>query len=214
MKKYIVFAMLLGLVLATSVKAEENGRGSESGRPLFNSELKEKRDAFQEKMKENRDAFKQKMEGERKSFLDGLKKNREDFLNELKARKEEWRNANEERKGLFCEKAKEMVAERFEGAITQLEKLQTRVAEAIDKLEDGENTELAEDALELSKSKLADAKAKLAEVKALVPENCSEVTPETFEKIKLGAREAKDLLKESRESLRQAVKEIKALKEE
>ena len=109
-----------------------------------------------------------------------------------------------------------MVAKRFEMVITQLEKFQTKVGEIIDKLEaEGKDTTLATEALDLSKQKLTDAKAKLLEVKNLIPDDgCANMTSEIFGQIKQGAREAKDLLKESREALHQAVKEIRSLKGE
>ena len=192
MKKYVIFSLLVGMVLSFSpARAEEN-------------------DTF----KSRREEFKEEMKTKREAFISGLKKDRDAFLAELKAKKEEWKNTNRERRAEFCGKAKQMIGKRFETVMMQLERFQTKVEEIIDKLEaDGKDTTLAEEALALSKSKLAEAKVKLAEIKELVPETCADVTPETFEKIKLGARGAKDLLKESRENLHQAIKEIKALRE-
>ena len=186
-------------------KRQENQQGEKEKREDFREELKEKRETFREEMKTKREDFTKK-----------LKTERETFRSEIKTKKEEWKKAKNEKKRNFCEKAKEMISGKFEFAVTEVEKLQTRVSEAILKLQaNGKNTTLAQEALNLSKSKLADAKAKLLETKKLVPENgCENITPEIFEKIKLGAREAKDLLKESRESLRQAIQEIKNLKEE
>ena len=51
------------------------------------------------------------------------------------------------------------------------------------------------------------------EIKNLIPTTCENVTADVFEKVKIGARDAKDLLKESREALHQSVKEIRALKD-
>jgi hypothetical protein len=108
-----------------------------------------------------------------------------------------------------------MLATRFEMAVNNLEKIQNRVAEAIEELnDDGKDTEAASEFLNLSKEKLGDAKDKVAEIKALVPASGEEMTPEIFEKIKLLAREAKDLLKESREDLRRAIHELKELRGE
>lgn len=197
MKKYIGFIVLTGLVLSFSVasfaRAEDRGQ-----------------------RQEDRQAFRTQLQTERKAFVDDLKTKRGAFMTEVKAKKEEWKTARTEARVAFCEKAKEMITKRFEFAITQLEKHQTRVGEIIVQLNtDGKDTTLATESLNLSKQKLADAKTKLSEVKALIPEGgCTNMTSEIFGKIKLGAREAKDLLKESREALRQAVKEIKTLKGE
>ncbi len=148
-------------------------------------------------------------------FLTDIKKDRESFLTELKTKKEEWKTADTEKKKDFCEKAKEMVTKKFEVATTELEKSQTRIGIVIEKLKkEGKNTTLAQESLDLSKQKLAEAKTKLTEVRALIPTDCITITPEIFEKIKLGARVAKDLLKESKDSLHQAIKEIKNLRGE
>lgn len=211
MKKYLrLFAKLLvcfvvvGLMSgAFLVKAEDNG-GNNTGRPAFNSEMKDKREALRERI-----------QTERKTFRETLQTNREVFRREVQAKKEEFRLANGERKAKFCQAARNMIGQRFEVAVRNLERLQDRVGEVIEKLNaDGKDTALAEESLDLSKQKLDDAKTKIAEIKALVPENCESVTPEIFEQIKLLAREAKDLLKESRENLRQAIKEIKDLRGE
>jgi hypothetical protein len=224
MKKYksllgfmIVAGLMFSFSLATLVKAEDgDATNSNGGRPAFNKDLQEKRDAFRDDVKEKRDAFKAKMDTERKAFTDDLKTKRDAFMTDLKAKKEEWKNTRTDMKKQFCEKAREMMTKRFQFVITQLEKHQTKVSEIIDKLKaDGKNTSLATEALNLSKQKLADAKAKLAQIKALIPEGgCENMTSEIFEQIKLKAREAKDLLKESREALHQAVKELRSLKGE
>lgn len=148
-------------------------------------------------------------------FVPNIKNDRESFLAELKTKKEAWKAEKAEKKQEFCSNAKEMIGKRFETVIKQLEVFQTRVEDSIKKLEvEKKDTKLAKDALALSISKLKDAKIKLAEIKKLVPEICTDVTPETFEKIKIGAREAKNLLKESREYLHTAVAEIKILRNE
>jgi hypothetical protein len=218
MKKYIGFIALAGFMFSLSLgslaKAEDNG--TTNPRPDFNNTLGEKRDAFRDDMKARREAFVQSTAVERKAFVDDLKAKRDAFMVELKAKKEEWKEANKDKKVKFCQGAREMLENRFRMAITQLEKHQSKVGEVIAKLKaDLKDTSVAEAALSLSKQKLADAKAKLAEVKALVPEGgCENMTPEIFEKIKLGAREAKDLLKESREALHEAIKAVKDLREE
>ena len=196
MKKYIIFVMLAGLVLSSPLARAEDSEDSAS-------------------LKSRRADFKEETKTRRETFVSGLKENREAFMAELKTRKEAWKTTRSEMKLKFCEKVNEIITKRFSTVLTQLEKFQTRVSEIIEKLKaDGKDTTLAQEALGLSKSKLADAKAKLLEIKGLVPDNCTKITPEIFAKIKLGAREAKDLLKESRESLHQAVEEIKNLKDD
>lgn len=217
MKKYIVLFMIVGLVFCfgSRVLAKEGADDDVTTHDL-NDDTKRESPTLPslggtKEMKEKRDIFRAEMKTKREDFVNKLKTERDAFKTELKTKREEFKKSTEEMKRNFCEKAKEMVAKRFEVAITMLEKIQTRVGEVLAKLKaDGKDTTSAEEALELSKSKLASAKIKLQEVKALVPEGgCANMTPEVFEKIKLGAREAKDLLKESRESLREAIKEIK-----
>lgn len=196
MRKYIIFVMLAGLVLSSPLARAEDSEDSAS-------------------LKSRRADFKEETKTRRETFVSGLKENREAFMAELKTRKEAWKTTRSEMKLKFCEKVNEIITKRFSTVLTQLEKFQTRVADKIEELKDAEeDTTLATAALNLSKSKLADAKAKLLEIKGLVPDNCTKITPEIFAKIKLGAREAKDLLKESRESLHQAVEEIKNLKDD
>ena len=210
LKLFVVFAVI-GLMLSTSIVQAENSGSSDvknSGPGkvrLFNGELKENREAFREKIKT-----------ERKAFTDDLKAKRVAFMAEVKAKKDEWRAAKTDAKKRFCEAANNMVTRKFEMAISQLEKFQTRVGEIIAELEaDDKNTTLATESLNLSKQKLEEAKTKLADLKELIPEGgCENMTSEIFGNIKLGAREAKDLLKESREALHQTIKEIKSLREE
>src|SRR3989344_4839580 len=193
MKRYFMFVVIVGLMFSFSLaKAEDSNT------------LKDRREAFREEMKASREAF-----------LSGLKKDREAFLAELKTKKEEWRTIRLEKKLEFCDRVKEIITKRFATVLAQMERFQTKAGEIIAKLEvDGKNTTLAQEALDLSKSKLADAKAKLLDIKGLVPDDCKDMTPETFAQIKLGARVATDLLKESREDLHQAIQEIKNLRVE
>ncbi len=216
MKKYIGFILASSLIFSFSLVLAEEGSRVKSDRPVFNSTLKTERDVFRGELETRREAFREKMQTERKAFMDKLKTDREAFMAELKAKKEEWKSANSERKKEFWNKAKDMVNRRFEMAINNLTKVQERVGEVIDKLKaDGKDTTDATEALNLSKQKLRDAKEKLAEIKALLPATTGEtITPEIWEKIKLLAREAKDLLKESKEALHDAIKAIKSLKGE
>ncbi len=155
------------------------------------------------------------MRTERKTFFDGLRTDREKFLAELKAKKEEWKLANTERKTRFCRAAGKMIGQRFEVAVRNLERFQSRMDELILKLsEKGKDTSQAEDYLNQSKDKLDEAKDKIEDIRTLIPENCESITPEVWEQIKLRAREAKDLLKESHRSLIDALKELKSLKAE
>ena len=104
-----------------------------------------------------------------------------------------------------------MISLGFESALKSLELAQSRVAVVIEKLNAaGVDTSVATDALNLSKSKLDEAKVKIAEVKALIPSTDEAVTAEVFEQIKLGARVAKDLLKESHENIKSAISALKS----
>ena len=193
MKKYI--GVLIAGVLALSalsVSAENNGLG----------DLSDERNAFREEMQAKRETFRTELEAKREAFRA-----------EVEARKEEWKTANRERRTDFWNKAKRMLGERFEMAMRNLERMQTRVGELIDKLnEEGEDTGAATEFLNLSKDKLAEAKVKIDEIKALLPPDGEKITPEIFKQIKLKAREAKDLLKESHNALKDTIQEIKNLK--
>lgn len=180
----------------------------------FDDKTKEERDVLREKLKAERDVLKEKIKTEREAFTEKLKTEREAFLAELKTRKEEWKNTRSDKKAEFCEKAREAFSTKFTEAISKLEGFQVRVSEVVAKLKaDGRDTTASEEALVMSKTKLADAKAKLAGIKDVVPENsCENMTPELFEQIKLQAREAKDLLKESKNYLQNSIKELKTLR--
>lgn len=199
MKKYLGLVIMAGLLFSSSLALadhnEEKGNGEDSS---F------KHEDFREKIKSGQEAWRARFKTERESFIA-----------ELKSRKEEWRNASSEKRRMFWNGAQEIVSRRFEVAVTNLEKVQDRIEALIVKLEDeGKDTEVAEEYLDSSKETLAEAKEKLAEVKALLPDDGEKVTAEIFEKIKLGAREAKDLLKESHNDLILSIKEIKSVKEE
>lgn len=183
-------------------------------RETFKEQVKTEREDLSEKTKEEREVLREKIKTERDAFKEKLKTERDTFLAELKAKKEEWKNTRSEKKLEFCEKAKEAFSGKFEEAISKLGEFQTRVNGVVAKLKsEGQDTVAAEEALVLSKTKLADAKTKLAEIKGVVPENsCENMTPELFEQIKLQAREAKDLLKESKNYLQDSIKELKTLR--
>lgn len=180
----------------------------------FSEKTKEEREAVREKLKSEHEVLREKIKTERDAFKEKLKTERDTFLAELKAKKEEWKNTREDKKLQFCEKAKEAFSGKFTQAIAKLGEFQTRVSGVITKLEaDGKDTTRAEEALALSKTKLAEAKTKLDAIKNVVPENsCENMTPELFEQIKLQAREAKDLLKESKNYLHDSIKELKTLR--
>lgn len=242
MKKYLGFIVFMSLVFSVglvSVTRAESGTGSEDSeesgdtnsqelerereekktelnkeREVFKAGEKTEREAFKEKAKTEREVLREKIKTDRDAFKEKLKTERDAFLAELKTRKEEWKNTKSEKKTEFCEKARDIFANKFREAISKLDGFQTRVSEVITKLEaDIKDTAAAEAALALSKTKLADAKAKLAGIKDVVPENtCENMTPELFEQIKLQAREAKNLLKESKNYLHDSIKELKALR--
>jgi len=205
-------SMVLSLSLASLARAED-GDGLGKLNPF--RDLKVERQGFKDSMKADREAFKAKIDADRKAFMDDLKTKRETFFLELKAKKEAWKTANKAMKTRFCEAVGNMVTVKFTMAIEQLGNFQTKAGVIIDQLNgDGKDTSLASESLDLSKQKLEDAKTKLASVKDSIPTECTDVTPDQFAEIKGGAREAKDLLKESREALHQSIREIMKLKGE
>lgn len=201
--KYISFfaVILFGLTFSLSALADNRGM---MGGPFFGPGPREMNEEMREKMQEMR-----------QTFHEQLRADREEFLAELKAKKEAWRTANTERKMMFCGAARNMIGRRFEVAVRNLERFQSRMEELIAKLNgEGKNTDAAEESLDQSKDKLGEAKEKIADIRDLIPENCQSVTPEIWEQIKLGAREAKDLLKESHRNLIDALRELKSLRAE
>lgn len=205
MKKYTVFLLVIVMLGANTASAESNSGSSDSLRP--------DREAVKAAMEAKKELFKTKMEEEREAFRQQLEEKRDAFRAEVEARREEFKNATREMKLRFWEGTKRMLGERFAAAVRNLGRLQERVADIIEKLKgEGEDTSAAEEYLETSKDKLADAKSKVDEIKALIPESGEKVTPEIFEQIKLKAREARDLIKESHSALKNAVRELKALR--
>ncbi|MEO5635419.1 MAG: hypothetical protein ABIS26_02190 [Candidatus Paceibacterota bacterium] len=213
MKKYIGIIILAGLVFSVSLGAMARAEGSTSSTSpsQIKDSMKAKREAFKSSMEAKKEAFKLEIE----AFKDKLKADREAFKNSLDVEKDAFKKASEDRKAKFCSAANNMLTKKFEGAISALERLQTRTGNIIAELHaEGKDTTLATESLNLSKQKLAEAKAKLVTLKTLIPANCTTLSGEGFKNIKLGAREGKDLLKESRESLHQVIKEIKTLRGE
>ena len=206
MKNLIFYFALLGLLVSSVAFAEL---------PFPAGAGKEMRTEAREQMKTSREEWRQNLKTERQAFLDDLKQRREAFITELKAKKEEWKLANTERKAMFCGAAQRMIGQRFEVAVRNLERFQTRMEELITKLNgEGKDTDAAEESLGQSKDKLDEAKDKIADIRDLIPGDCQSVTPEVWEQIKLGAREAKDLLKESHRYLVDTIQELKSLREE
>ena len=218
MKKYsrlFVFLVVIGLMFSgATVKAEDDDGENKDNRE-WNNTIRDEKKTFMGEIKENRDLRREKMETERKAFNETLKANRESFKAEVKIKKEEFKLATVVKKEEFRGRAQEMIGQRFEVAITNMERMQTRVNNVIETLKTaGKDTTDATNYLNLSKQKLAEAKVKVAEIKTLIPDSGEKITPEVFEQIKLLAREAKDLLKESHSSLKDVIKEIKNLRGE
>jgi len=223
MKKYLIlYFVLFGFAASSMVLAESNVPNSGTGAPSLSprmkevrEEMKSDREEFRTEMQKTREEWREKMKTERQAFLQELKQRREQFMTELRAKKEEFRAANTERKMMFCGAARNMIGRRFEVAVQNLERFQSRMDELVLKLsEEGKDTSQAENYLDQSKNKLDEAKEKIADIRDLIPENCEGVTPEIWEQIKLGAREAKDILKESHRNLIDALRELKSLRAE
>ena len=219
---------MVSLMLSSSlVQAEDNDSTDDSdknnsGRPIWNGELRENRMEFRKEVKENREEkledrkeFREEMRTNRQAFMDKLKTDREAWKTELRTKREEFRALSKEKREEFRGKVREMVGQRFEMVIKKLEGVEVRVLEIIAKLDaDGKDTTEAENSLDLFGDKLDEAKAKVAQITNLLPDDGEEVTPEVFEQIKLLAREAKDLLKEAHGYLKDTIKEIRELKGE
>ena len=208
MKKYlslfIIFAFMFSVSLA---KAEETPANTQSA---FNNTLKAKREVFRGELQAKREAFKASVDANRQAFNQSLKAERKVFVGELKTLRDEFKATKLEKKEQFRGNAQKMVGKRFEVAVRNLERIQARVSILIEKLNTaGKDTTDATEYLNLSTQKLDEAKLKVAEIEALIPASGEKVTPEIFEQIKLGARDAKDLFKESHNNLVQAIKLIK-----
>lgn len=188
----------------------------------FKGEIKDGRMQLHEDIKLERGEMHADIQGDREAMRADIKDSdktpeerkteRETFKKEVEAKKIEFRANIKEKRTEFRMKAKEILVERFQNAIQKLEDIQARVASRIAKVKaEGKDITSAETALTNSKAKLEAAKAKLAEVKAILPSTDAEVTADLFEKIKVGTREAQDLLKESRSELKNAIDVLKAL---
>lgn len=188
MKKYISFVLVAVFALgALSVSAQETSttRGEMEKRPNL-----EKREMLRKELEQKREVFNK----------------------ELKIKREEFRKATRERKEQFSENAKRMIGERFDQAMRNIARMQVRVDEVIEKAKaNGKNTETAEAYLKESQAKLSEAQKKIEQIKTLIPAQGAEVSAETFESIKMKAREAKDLLKESHQALVSAIRDLRGM---
>lgn len=212
MKKYLSLFVISGLVLSFSLasfaQADDHGIGFEA-KTSFKAGINSDQSGFKDSIKSKEEAFKAKIEAERTAFEQSLKTEKETFKTEIQKLKEDWKNSNPKNKADFCEKATAITTVRFQEAISKLEAVQAKVSAEITVLHNaGKDTTAATASLNLSTQKLADAKAKLATVKALIPANCSNMTSDLFAQIKQGARDAKDLLKESKQNLHLSIEAI------
>lgn len=170
-------------------------------------------------MKVNMEENRARMEAERKerqsarqAFVARMQTEREAFRAKVEIEKEAFRNATRERKEQFWSAASKVLGQRFVVAITKLEGVQVKLSAVITRMNnDGKDTTVAQANLDSSKQKIVAAKLKLETAKNLLPTDGSKVTAEVFAEIKLKAREAKDLLKESKDYLQSAIKEIRSL---
>ncbi len=211
MKKYINIFSFLALVTLLSFAGVVSGEEETSGE---RKNPNEERKVFIAQVKTEREEFRAEMETKRAAFMAKQKTDREAFLAELKTKREEWRAKASEAKEEWRGRALTMIGNRFEVAVRNLERIQARVGEVINTLPAGEDKDAAADWLEASEDKLEEAQVKITEIKNALPDSGEKITVEVFEKIKLLAREAKDLLKESHHNLVEAIKAVKDAKGE
>jgi hypothetical protein len=205
MKKYRIilsFLALVALISFAQISKAEDGKGPWGGN-------KDDRKAMAVGFKEDRAEFRMKLAADREAFVTKLRTDRAAFLAELKTKKEEWKGKAKDMKEEWRGRAQEMLSNRFDVAVTNLERIQGRVENLIEGVSDADVKSAATDFLNTSKDNLGDAKEKIEQIKKLIPDSGEKITADTFEQIKTLARDAKDLLKESHNNLVQAIKEIK-----
>lgn len=181
--------------------------------------IKEKRDAFKAEvsgtMKDfqaRKEAFKKELQAKKQELRSDIESKRAEFKQKLETQKAEFKANMKDKQTEFRGKAKEILSSRFEAAVKTITNSQTRVSSVIEKLKaKGLDTAQAEVYLSDSKQKLSDAKTKLAEIRALVPDTDEKVTVDVWEKIKQGSNDVKNLIKESHQSLVEAIKVLKGL---
>jgi chromosome segregation ATPase len=218
MKKYLSFALMLVMAFVfgghfVPAKIAKADTTSTTGATV--SATSTARYEFNLKLKAAREALQQEIEAKRAAFQTTLKTERDAFKKEVETEKADFKAHLSEKRAEFRGHALEMVGKRFEALMNNITKLQVRVADRITKLKAaGNDTSKAEVSLALSKSKLADAQAKITAIKALIPTTDVKVTADTFSQIKLGANDAKNLLKEAHAALVDAITLLKGLKSE
>jgi len=215
-----VLVMVMAVVAFGNIaraEGETTAPGTEAAKPAqYNYELRQKIEAQREALKNEfqvkREAFKTELKAKKEAFQATLKTEREVFKTKLEVEKKEFKANIKEKRGEFRGKAKEVLNERFEATIKNIVNLQGKVEAKIAILKAaGKDTTQAEVYLSDSKTKLADAQTKLAEIRALIPKTDDKITVDNWEKIKLGASDVKNLLKESHNFLKEAVKVLKGL---
>lgn len=191
-------------------KVKFNGE-IKDGRVQLHEDIKLQKGEIRADIKAGRDAMQENIKNSEMTS-DEKKVERDAFKKEVETKKAEFKTNIKEKRTEFRMKVKGILGEKFQNAIKKLGEIQTRIGTRIETLKaEGKDTTIAETALANSKAKLESAIAKLAEVKAIMPSTDAEVTADLFEKIKVGTREAQDLLKDSRTELRNALNALKAL---
>ncbi len=193
MKKYLTMFMVTGLMLgmAPNAFAQNGALGGTLGTGVKTDRI-EARTAMQ-------------------ANIEAMKANRATFVTDLQARKAEFQANITTRRTEFRGRTNEMLSQRFEVAVRNLERLHDRIVLRVEKADaEGRDTTDAKVALAKFQTDMATAKAKIAEVKALVPTTDEKVTADIFANIKLGARDAKDSLKLAHQDLVSAIISLKA----
>ncbi len=168
-----------------------------------------------QELKAQRESLIKEFQAKKKEVLDNIKIEKKDFEDKLKVEKADFEANIKEKRSEFRGKAEEILSGRFVAAVKNITSIQDRIAARIAALKTaGKDVSQAETYLSDSKLKLGQAQTKLAEIKALIPTTDLKVTVENWQKIKQGANDVKNLIKESHQDLVEAVKILKGFDQE
>ncbi|MCX6752912.1 MAG: hypothetical protein NTW62_01025 [Candidatus Nomurabacteria bacterium] len=194
---------------------ENEREGLKSGNQADIVNMKAQNKAAMEALKANpamtqaeKDALKAKIESDRTALKTEIKTRMDAFKTEVEAKKATFKATTLAQRSDFRKNAEEMKTQRFANAVSNLEAIQAKVSAKITELSaTGINTTDAQTFLDSSVKNLADAKAKIAEI--VVPADGSTITADQFAAIKLTARDARNLLEQSRQDLKSSIKSLR-----